>query len=388
MKLIPAFGCLMHLVVRVALAADEPVNPDPGGIFDFSELDVPKEEEKKARETIEKEELQADVAYPEEVRNMLDRLTVYLMIQDEIIVRRTEPVRQQLQKSLLGLAEQNGGQVKADCLALATYVEGLPLTEQLRPEAILLPADTNATGDHWFRKDKSWNEFLPDGKIVEKWTPGTWRWVNKQKTILLVDYTQRGHADVVMLSTPAVTEARCFNNQGDHWVVKRKSQPLPPGRKPGTGGLRLVYQSAKEESAIREKAATDTARCRAGVARWLIHQSKSAPRDVSNKILMRAAELQAPPAARLIEWADLMSGLWLVEDGTRFELKPDGQVIFNGQPGKATWQWSKTRTRATALILFGKTGEATGAMFARRSNKEPGVLRVTTLDKALMARRQ
>jgi hypothetical protein len=83
MKLIAALGCLMPLVVCVALAADEPVNPDPGGIFDFSELDVPKEEE----------ELQADAAFPEEVRKMLDRLTVYMMIQDEIIVRRTEPLR-------------------------------------------------------------------------------------------------------------------------------------------------------------------------------------------------------------------------------------------------------------------------------------------------------
>jgi hypothetical protein len=37
---------------------------------------------------------------------------------------------------------------------------------------------------------------------------------------------------------------------------------------------------------------------------------------------------------------------------------------------------------------MGKPGEANGTMFARRSNKEPGVLRVITIDKALFARRQ
>lgn len=378
MALLLAFG-------RVCFAEE---SKDSGiGLFDFSQLDVPKEEEKKARDKAEKGEMLAEATLPDEVRRMLDRLTTYEVVVHEISTRRTVTLRKSLKDKLLALSEKGLAAEKADCVALAKIVEELSPEEPLTPESVKLFSGT-AEGERWNVKGKEWNEFLPNGRIEKKWTDGTWHWINRQRTIFLVDYDNGGYSDAVILPSPAAKEAKAFNHNGEPKRLSRDapSRAFSTVKKPGSEALRLLSETSKQEAGLHDTASQDIVARRRGVAQWLLGKAKTATPAASAIILARARELEAAPAPALLDGNSVLAGVWQLDDGKKLEFKPDGSVIMNGQADKAAWQWAKARSRGKALLLWGKPGEATDAWFVRRSTKEPGVLRFTSYDRKFSGR--
>ena len=149
MRTLVLFTCAV-LAAGGVFAAEEPVNPDPTGIFDSSELNVPKEEEKKAQEKLEKDDLKAGSALPEPVRRMLDRLTVFEVVEKSVLAKRIQPLRAALKDKLLALSDKAAEQAKADIIGLAKHVEGLAADEELRPENITLSAGHDEGGGVWY----------------------------------------------------------------------------------------------------------------------------------------------------------------------------------------------------------------------------------------------
>jgi hypothetical protein len=321
------------------------------------------------------------------VQQMLDRLTTYEVVVGEIIARRMAPLRAALKDKLLALSLTGKATAKADCVALAKLIEDFPAQEPLNPPALALPATAASAGDRWNLKGGFWNEFLTNGKIVKLWTDGTWRWMNRQKTILLLDYTQAAHADVMFLPSAGAKTAKVINNFGAREPVVRQNAPAGAGRAPAAEGMRLVMETGTQEAEVRENAAKEIEKRRTGVARWLTEKAKTAAPAVAGKILVHAKALEpSQKGAKHLDGASALAGVWHLQDGRKMEFKPDGTVTLSDRNTPATWQWAKTQARSTALILFGKTGEATEAWLARRATSEPGVLRLTLPDKNLTAR--
>lgn len=86
-----------------------------------------------------------------------------------------------------------------------------------------------------------------------------------------------------------------------------------------------------------------------------------------------------------IERAERMAGVWLMADGRKLELLPDGTVTLNSQPAKATWIRAKERHWNTALIRFGNPDDPADVWMARISSKEPGSLWINSRDKSSVA---
>jgi hypothetical protein len=285
---------------------------------------------------------------------------------------------------LLALADKSEGAAKLDCVALAKYVEGCPIEKILDPGSVALTATGMDKGEQWNRNGKLWNELLPNGSIRKIWTTGRWQWLNKQRTILLIDYYGGNYADLVTLRASGLIEAWAVSNdtRTAGWEVKRTALPKAELRKPAPDGIRILTEAAKAEQAVRVKAAKEIAERRTAVSAWLVTQAKTAAPDVAKKILVRAASLSAAPGTTLWDKADRLAGTWPIDEGRLFEFRPDGNVAINGQTGKATWVWAKHRNWNTALIRFGKPDDPTECWFARINTKEPGRLYVNSPTKS------
>jgi hypothetical protein len=384
MKTLPALLLSTLITLKCGCLAADPASPDTDGIFDFPDTVVSKEDKKKAQETAAKDGLLAETSLPEPVRAMLDRLTVFEEIVNTILVRRITPLRAAARESLLALSDKTSGATKLDCVALAKYVEGCPIEKTLDPGSVQLTASDVEKGEQWNRDGKLWNELLPNGSIRRIWAEGRWQWLNKQRTILLIDYYGGNYADLVTLRASGLIEGWAVSNDTKTagWQVKRTALPKAELRKPAPDGIRILTEAAKAENAARAKASKDIAEHRAAVSAWLVTQAKSAPPENAKKILARATALSAAPGAKLWEKADRIAGVWPMDDGRRFEFRPDGSVAINGQTGKATWVWAKYRNWNTALIRFGKPDDPTECWFARINSKEPGRLYVNSPTKS------
>ena len=74
----------------------------------------------------------------------------------------------------------------AAAAALEKYVADLRPRKTLRPESAV--ADPDA-GERWNDlKGRESNMFRPDGRIKRQWTDGRWHWINRNRTMMLVDY--------------------------------------------------------------------------------------------------------------------------------------------------------------------------------------------------------
>ncbi|HWB06373.1 MAG TPA: hypothetical protein VG796_25340 [Verrucomicrobiales bacterium] len=383
MKIIVPFCFILMTICGACLAADS-LPADPNDLFDFPDSEATKEEKKKAQETVAKDGLLAEVSLPEPVRAMLDRLTVFEEIENTIVVRHVTPLRTAAKDGLLALADKSEGAAKLDCVALAKYVEGCPIEKILDPGSVALTATGMDKGEQWNRNGKLWNELLPNGSIRKIWTTGRWQWLNKQRTILLIDYYGGNYADLVTLRASGLIEAWAVSNdtRTAGWEVKRTALPKAELRKPAPDGIRILTEAAKAEQAVRVKAAKEIAERRTAVSAWLVTQAKTAAPDVAKKILVRAASLSAAPGTTLWDKADRLAGTWPIDEGRLFEFRPDGNVAINGQTGKATWVWAKHRNWNTALIRFGKPDDPTECWFARINTKEPGRLYVNSPTKS------
>jgi len=383
MRTLVLLTCALITTGRVS-GAEEPVNPDEKGIFDFSELDVPKEEEKKAQETLEKDDRKADATLPEAVRRMLDRLTVFEVVEKDVLGKRIAPLRTALKDKLIALSDKAAGQVKVDLIGLAKYVEGLAVEDVLKPESITLTAESGEGAGVWAANGKYWAECRPDGSIGGGWA-GTWRWLNKQRTFLLVEFPEHNHVDLLMLSSPMALEAPGFNNIGHRYRFSRKTAAAGTGRKPAAEGLDAVSGTAEAEMVLRSQANQDIAKRREGVARWLVEQAKAAPPAAAAKVLAEAGNLNPQIKGKPVGDAGRFAGVWLMDNRSKLEFRPDGTVKCS-KPGKATWIPAKVHNRGTAYILFGKPDDPTDIWIARVSNFEAGVLRIYTRDKISSAR--
>lgn len=376
--------CFLLMAMHGACLAADSLPADPNDLFDFPDSEVTKEEKKKAQETVAKDGLLADASLPEPVRAVLDRLTVFEEIENTIVVRHVTPLRTAAKDRLLALSDKSEGAVKLDCVALAKYVEGCPIEKTLDPGSVALTAAGMDKGEQWNRNGKLWNELLPNGSIRKIWTTGRWQWLNKQRTILLIDYYGGNYADLLTLRASGLIEAWAVSNdtRTAGWEVKRTALPKAELRKPAPDGIRILTEAAKAEQAVRTKAAKEIAERRTAVSAWLVTQAKTAATDISKKILARAASLSTAPGTALWDKADRLAGKWPIDEGRRFEFRPDGNVAINGQTGKATWVWAKHRNWNTALIRFGKPDDPTECWFARINTKEPGRLYVNSPTKS------
>lgn len=366
--------------------AEEPVNPDPQGIFDFS--DVPKAEEKKAEETAEKQDLLADEALPQDVQRMLNRLSVFEVVENSVLTKRIAPLRAALGENLLALSNKAAGQAKIDYITIAKSIEGLPLEEPMRPEMINLTPISPGGGDLWYRNDKLWNTFLPNGRIVKKDSEGTWRWLNKQHTLILIDFWERDWSYVITLKSPSDTKAALFGTTGSHFKLTRDTPKGETARKPPPDALRLIAETAKLELAAREQTTKEIEGKRTSVSKWLIEKAKESPPDAAVKMLASASALSIPAGTTQLERAERLAGVWRLPDGRKLEFRPDGNLLIDGKSGKATWSWSKIRNWSYPIILLGKQGDPSEAWLGRFSSKDPGILRITTSDRNFDAKRE
>nr|AIA10872.1 unknown Function [uncultured bacterium] len=374
----------------VSVPAQVPLPPEAkGGIFDFD--DVPAADQEKAKEEMKKQELEADASLPQNVRDMLDRLTQYQLILEEITQRRVQPLRQALKERLAALVERSSGEEKVSAQTLADYVTALPLSDALNAAAA---SSEPAAVDSWVdTKGKHWNTFLSNTRIKRNWTDGRWSWQNRQKTILLVDYWGGSIADVVILASPMATEADVFNSNGERWKIRRNPRPPSSAKKAGGEGLRFIQETAAAEQGQRDKSAAELASRKAAVLKWLGEQAKTATPAVAAKIrseafsINPAAAAAAAGAGRTRAKAHYFGGVWAMQDGRRMELKPDGAVTLNGKPAGASWDWCKDRNSTTALIKFGSPDAPSDVWIIRRSSSEDGVIRVATRSSYATAKR-
>lgn len=359
--------------------SQEPANPDPTGIFEDSELDVPKAEEKKARETVAKKELEADAALPDDVRRTLDRLTVFELVENTVLGKRVGAVRATLCEQLLELAHA-AREAKADGVAVAKYVEDLPSEEPLRPEKIAIGAQPGDDTMIW-NDDKGtlWNTLLPNGRIEKISNDGRWKWLNPQRTIFLVDYYGNSIADIVTLKSPGAMEASAFSSNGGRWQVRRSSVSAAV-RKPPPYALGVLAEAARSEAELREHAAREIATRRKSVAAWLEEKAKTAPPAAIGRILDHSRSLTPAGGRKWPSRSERIAGTWNVEDGKKLELRLDGTVVINGQKNKAIWKWAKAKNYTTALVLFGNPDDPSDIWVVRTPSKEPGVLRIATRD--------
>jgi hypothetical protein len=386
---LPAFFCFAFIALWRLCPAADPPSPDIDSIFDFPDAQVTKEEKKRAQETAAKEGLLAESSLPEAVRAMLDRLTVFEEIVNTILVRRVNPLRTAAKDHLLALADKSSGAAKLDCVLLAKYIEGCPIDKTLDPGSVALTATNKEKGEQWNRNGKLWNELLPNGSIRRIWADGRWQWLNKQRTILLIDYFGGNSAELVALRASGLIEGWAFNNESKNgWEVMRTELPKADLRKPAPDGLRILGETAKAENAARLKASTDIAQRRLAVSTWLVNQAKTAPPEPAKKILARAASLGGAPGTKLWEKADRIAGIWPMDDGRKFEFRLDGQVAIDGKTGKATWVWAKYRNWNTALVRFGKPDDPSECWLVRINTKEPGRLYVHTPTKSSVVHAQ
>jgi hypothetical protein len=317
---------------------------------------------------------------------MLDRLTVFEVVERDVLAKRIAPLRAALKEKLLALSDGAEGQEKADLVGLAKHVEGLAPDDVLKPETIALAAETGEGPNVWRLNGKFFVECRLDGTI-RSYRAGTWRWLNQQRTFLVVEFPDHNHLDLICLKSPLALEASGFNNKGDRFRFSRKTATAVAARKPAAKALEATAGTVAAENELRSKANKEIAKRREGVARWLVDQAKVAPPAVAMKVLAEAGNLRPQAAGSSAANASPFAGIWTMDDRSKLELRPDGTVRCS-RPGTVTWSLSRNHDRRTAFILFGKPDDPVDVWIARLSAHEPGVLRVYSRDKTASARLQ
>ncbi|HWB04950.1 MAG TPA: hypothetical protein VG796_18115 [Verrucomicrobiales bacterium] len=358
---------------------------DGSDFFDFDK--VKEEDKKKAEAEMEKQEMAADNALPANVREMLDKFTKYQLIEQEIVEHRVKPLREALTAKLSTLAERSSGAEQTAAKNLSKYVTELPLKKRLRPERAI--ADPNS-GERWNDANgREWLVLQQDGYIRGGGARGPWRWLNPQRTLLLIDYWGGSVAHVLVLASPGAMEAQAFDSQGEKWKVKRHQAVTAAAKGPSAEGMKLLQESAKTEAVIRDQSEASIAQRRARVTQWLLDQTASLLPADAVKVRNEAASLAAPKGAvRIRSKASLFDGVYAMPDGRRLEMKPDGSVILNGRPAGATWDWCKDANSTTTLIRFGKEADPSDVWIVRRSGGEKGVIRIATRTDYITAKRE
>jgi|GEM_PF-2841388 len=357
----------------------------PKGLFDFSDLDVKdKDDEKKAKELAKEQELEAAQSLPEQVRRILDRLTVFELVETSVLGKKLQPMRRVVQDKLIGIADDQPEPAKSACIGLSKQIEEQPLEEALPADG----AATHASEDVlWETKGRPWALFHASGYMND--TAGEWYAVNRRRTIFVADWYGGPHADVLILASPAATEAEVFNVDGSRFRAKRAKASGAPRPAPvlPTVALKLLKESAKSEAALRIASASAVAEKRTKVSRWLVEEAKAAAPAAAKEMLAIAASFNAPKGGKQLERASRLAGVW--RDGTQtLEFRPDGAVLVNGRPGKLTWTWAKARNWGTFLVLTGDPAEPSDIWSVRLSSKDPTTLRITTRDNHRLAKRE
>ncbi len=387
MRTLLLFTCAWFMTER-AHGAAEPVNPDPAGIFDFSDLDVPKEDEKGKEPSSPHPADDPRNVLPESVRTILDKLERFSSFKRTALMKEIAAARKVAAEILVKNATATDASTRAALLNEAKRVESLPPERPLTEAAGSSPASSAALAvGSWKKTDKDWiNTLAADGTLAHSPSgiTGHWRWIDEKRGVLVCDYTPKHpHADLLQidLKSKAPRAAGLTDHDVVFPLVKIDPAPRPVEKKAVPGDP--VTKLAAHETAARKETETLIQSKNTKVAAWLLKQAPSLPAPQARVIVERAAELEgkvssgdASPNSNSALVADKVrfGGVWSWT-GKKLEFA-DGGIIKVNKAGAGKWTWAKSNSKSLIAFVL-EAGDV--AALARPSKSKEGVLHISTM---------
>jgi hypothetical protein len=373
------------LITERIPAAEEPVNPDPKGIFDFSDLDVPKEAEKVKEADGPPPVDDSTKEVPESIRTVLGKLDRFASYKRSELMKQTAAARKVAAEILVMNATKTDAETRATLLEEAKRVESLPperpLIETVASSPARAPAASVAMGS-WKKTTDGWtNTLAADGSIARSGGErGAWRWVDEKRGVLLFDYTLvKPFVELVQIdlkSKPLKAMVLCEDNYTFPVVKTTATEPARnvPARKENR--IDPVIKLAANEVAARKETEKLIQSKNTKVAAWLLQQARSLPATQARVIVERASELEgktvssktaANPNGAAGANARRLGGVWLW--GSRsLEFMDGGIVNVNGAKG-GSWLWAKPGSKN--LIAFSlEKDDVCGMAWPSRSKED------------------
>ena len=370
------------ILLSVVLLALGPVNAqetDPsGGIFDFSDLDVPpaevpKDELPEKRPPPEDDPL---AGYPLEVRAVLEKLAKFETAKRAGMQKQIVAGRKVAAEILAKRAAAADASLRPAILERAGQLEAMP------PEVTLevAPKKRGAAASgylftSWKCPEFGWtNLHSKDGSIFRKGRlRGHWRWLDETQAICVFSYDD-GYVEVCQFENATDPQkARIVNmNSGTCTLERVASKTAAPGAEKVDASDPAVQLAASEgklragtEGLIKSK--------QAKVAAWMLQLAPRLRGEQVRLVVEKATQMEQKSAAGQIDPGEAFGGMWQWQ-GKTLEFKAGGAAFLGGfKVGR--WFWGRDDHK---IVVFSKEGEHTAGV-ARVSSENANLLRISML---------
>jgi len=375
-------GIAKALLLFAVLLVPRPVNGQEvapgGGIFDFSDLDVPPaevlKEDAAGKPPVPEEDPLA--GYPDEVRMVLEKLAAFEAAKQRALNKQITEARKVAAEILSKRAANADAATRGTLLKRAGEVESLPPEQPLESDSKKKnsPALDSLLGN-WKPSEHRWTDnFLADGKIYRGGqVRGQWQPLDEKLGLFYFNY-DTGSVAVFQLEKPAgARNGRIVFSWGGASGVKRTDTANAPRIAAAAGANDPVTQLAANESTLRAAHDTLIQSKRSKVAAWLLHLAPKSRGEQTRLLVERAAALERKAVPGILQPDEHLGRVWQWR-GKPLEFKEGGTVMVGSGKG-GVWQWGRD---AQKIIVFSLDEQKSGGI-AYLSKDDAGVLRLRLL---------
>lgn len=377
-----AFALALILLTAGSLSAQETKDTKPapeadpsGGIFDFSDLDVPPAEVPKEDAADKPPVAEADplAGYPEEVRTVLGKLARFEEAKKAGALQQVTAGRKIAAEILTQRAVTTDAATRAVLLERAKAVESLPPQQTLAAGPTKASPAVQVLLGTWKTAKYGWvGDFISDGKMFRKGREvGQWSLLDEKKGIFLLNYNS-GTVALFQFEKPTGSPkgSIVYSWGGPYGIVRLSAAPRIPV---AAGANDPVAKLAGDETKLWETLNDLLKSKHDKVAAWLLQLAPKLRGEEARLVVERAAQLEKKKVAESLQPGPNFAGVWQWQ-GKPLEFK-DGGIVSLGSFKAGQWKWGREGQK---IVVFTLDAQATGAV-ARVSDRDPNLLRVYPL---------